>query len=109
MKKNLIYHACRMAFICGEEKVPWHLVCHAIRQGLELKSKTYILQDKDYKKYPQLKELVEWMRGARTQETEREATRILNEQLSWARHGIDVGNQQRPVRSGTKPNKANCK
>lgn len=72
-----------------------------------MKCKTYILQDKDYKKYPQLRELVEWMRGVRNQKTEKEAVRLLNEQLSWARHGFDVGNQQRPVRSGTKPKKAN--
>ncbi len=55
------------------------MVCHAIRQGMESPFITYRLQEKDYKKYPRLRELVEWMNGERTQETEREAVRKINE------------------------------
>lgn len=57
--EDAIYHACRVAFIAGEEGVPWYMVCHALRQGLDLDCKTYVLQEKDFKKYPQLKELVQ--------------------------------------------------
>ena len=57
---NPIYHACRVAFVCCEDKVPWHMVCHALRQGLGLKdSMTYKLQEKDFVQYPYLRELVE--------------------------------------------------
>lgn len=54
-----VYHACRVAFIAGNEKVPWHMVCHALRQGLKSKYVTYVLQEKDFKKYPVLRELVD--------------------------------------------------
>ncbi len=54
-----IYHACRVAFICGEENVPWHMVCHALRQGLNMRHcMTYELKEKDFEQYPQLRELV---------------------------------------------------
>lgn len=54
-----IYHACRIAFNCGDDKIPWNLVLHALREGLNLeKYKTHTLQDKDYEAYPQLRELV---------------------------------------------------
>lgn len=58
--KDAQYHACRLAFIAGEEGVPWHMVCHALRQGLGYNdSITYNLKEKDFKKYPQLRELVD--------------------------------------------------
>ena len=61
-KQDPIYHACRVAFIAGAEGVPWHMVCHALTQGLDLKDTfTYILKEKDFKEYPQLRELVEYL------------------------------------------------
>lgn len=60
-----IYHACREAFVCGQEKVPWHLVLHALREGLNMKEyQTYILQEKDYAEYPQLKLLLGYLHEA---------------------------------------------
>lgn len=57
-----IYHACRVAFNCGEEKIPWYMVCHALRQGLGMKDcMTYTLVEKDFEKYPELKELVDYL------------------------------------------------
>jgi len=55
-----MYHACRIAFNCGADKVPWHLVCNAIRQGCNLdKTVTHWLTDDNYAAYPELRELVE--------------------------------------------------
>jgi hypothetical protein len=55
-----IYHACRIAFNCGGDKVPWHLVCNALRQGCGFdKTVTHWLTEKDYNDYPELRELVE--------------------------------------------------
>ena len=57
MKQN-IYHACRLVHIATSEGVPWHYIVHALRQGLELDSKTYHLTQKDFDKYPQLQEII---------------------------------------------------
>lgn len=58
--RESIYHACRQAFVCGQEKVPWHLVVHALREGLDMESvKTYNLREENYQAYPQLRELVQ--------------------------------------------------
>jgi len=58
--ENPVYHACRVAFNCGTDGVPWHMVCHALRQGLGLKSAmTYTLTEKDFAAYPDLRELVD--------------------------------------------------
>lgn len=58
-----IYHACRQAFVCGQERVPWHLVVHALREGLGMeKFKTYNLTEENYKEYSQLRELVKWLK-----------------------------------------------
>jgi len=55
-----IYHACRVAFNCGADRVPWHLVCNALRQGCGFeKTITHHLTEADYAKYPELRELVE--------------------------------------------------
>jgi hypothetical protein len=60
--KTAIYHACRVAFNCGE-KIPWHMVCHALRQGLGLESAiTYRLQQKDFQKYRDLAELIQYLK-----------------------------------------------
>lgn len=57
--KNEMYHACRVAFLCGQEGVPWHMVLHAIREGLDMKEfQTYILSEQNKENYPQLKELI---------------------------------------------------
>lgn len=58
--RESIYHACRQAFVCGQEKVPWHLVVHALREGLGMEDvKTYNLKEKDYEEHNQLRELVD--------------------------------------------------
>jgi hypothetical protein len=58
-----VYHACRQAFVCGQERVPWHLVVHALREGLNMeKFKTYNLTEENYKEYSQLRELVSWLK-----------------------------------------------
>ena len=57
-----MFHACRVAFSCGAENVPWHMMLHALRQGLGLKG-TYTLQEKDYKEYPQLRELMDYLKA----------------------------------------------
>jgi len=60
-----IYHACRVAFLCGDEQVPWYMVCHALRQGLGMKNcMTYTLVEKDFAAYPQLRELVDRLKVA---------------------------------------------
>lgn len=64
MNKDAMYHACRLAFICGES-VSWNFVVHAIRQGLNLRSKTHTLTAKDFEKYPQLEGLVRELKRAR--------------------------------------------
>jgi hypothetical protein len=60
--KEAIYNACRLTSICSARAtyhhVPWHFIVHALRQGLNLKGKCYTLQEKDYKLYPELRELV---------------------------------------------------
>jgi succinylglutamate desuccinylase len=70
MNKNTvdaIYHACRQAFVCGQERVPWHMTLHAIREGLNMEDcKTYNLKEKDYEAHSQLRELVQWLRELRT-------------------------------------------
>ncbi len=64
--EDAIYHACRVAFNCGADEVPWHMTCHALRQGLGLKdSMTYTLQEKDFAAYPELRELVDRLMKAR--------------------------------------------
>lgn len=61
-----VYHACRLAFVCGDDKIPWHMVLHAIRQGLRMTAQqTHTLTDKDFKKYPRLKELVDTLHKVR--------------------------------------------
>jgi hypothetical protein len=58
-----IYHACRIAFNCGADRVPWHLVCNALRQGCDFDAAvTYWLTEKDYAAYPELRELVDRLR-----------------------------------------------
>ena len=60
MNKDAIWHALRTTFIAGEEGVPWHMAVHAFREGLNLKdTATYTLQEKDYKEYPILREIVD--------------------------------------------------
>jgi hypothetical protein len=58
-KMDEIYHALRVSFLAGREGVPWHMVCHALREGLNLDCKTYVLREKDYEEFPLLRELVE--------------------------------------------------
>ena len=60
--RNEVFNACRTAFCCGEDKVPWHLVLHALRQGLGFNG-TYTLQPKDYEAWPILRDLVEQLRS----------------------------------------------
>lgn len=61
--KANIYHACRQAFVCGQERVPWHMTLHAIREGLGMEDvKTYNLKEKDYENHSQLRELVSWLK-----------------------------------------------
>lgn len=61
-----LYHACRLSYLTGEEKIPWHMVVHAIRQGLAMTTfQTYTLQQKDFDQYPRLKELVEQLQTLR--------------------------------------------
>jgi hypothetical protein len=61
--KTSVYHACRQAFVCGQERVPWHFTVHALREGLNMKEfQTFILTEDQYKEYPQLRELVKWLK-----------------------------------------------
>jgi hypothetical protein len=61
-----IYHACRVAFNCGTDGVPWNLVCNALRQGLGYNDLiTYALTEKDFAAYPELRELVDKLKSAR--------------------------------------------
>ena len=53
------YHVLRVVYNCGADKVPWHMVLHAIRQGLNLDSKTYTLQEKDFDEFPILRGLMQ--------------------------------------------------
>lgn len=65
-KTNSMYHACRQAFVCGQEKVPWFMVVHALREGLGMDEyKTYTLTEVDYNNHSQLKELVERLNSSR--------------------------------------------
>jgi hypothetical protein len=65
-QKEALYHACRQTFVCADEGVPWYILVHALRQGLDFrKSKTYTLQKKDYDQYPQLRELIAELRKAK--------------------------------------------
>lgn len=74
MNKNTvdaIYHACRCAFICGQERVPWHMTLHAIREGLDMEDcKTYNLKEHDYQRYSQLRELVQQLKLSLSESTE---------------------------------------
>jgi len=52
MNNTQIYHACRVAFMCGEENVPWPMVLHAIREGLGMKElQTEILTEEENKEF----------------------------------------------------------
>jgi hypothetical protein len=54
---------CQDRHNCGDNKIPWNFVLHALREGLNINEhKTYTLQDKDYKAYPQLRELVDQLK-----------------------------------------------
>ena len=60
---DAMYHACRVAFCCGQDKVPWHLVVHALREGLNMEDvKTYNLREENYVAHPELRELVQWLK-----------------------------------------------
>jgi len=69
MNKELteaIYHCCRVAFCLGEDEYPWHMVLHALRQGLDLRDTvTYTLQDKDFEQYPELRDMIKKLERAR--------------------------------------------
>lgn len=57
MNQTDAYHMCRLAFICGEEHVPWYMMVHAIRQSLGIADK-YNFSADDARTYPQLYEFM---------------------------------------------------
>lgn len=57
MEINL-YHACRLAFLAGNEGLPWQMVLHVLREATFPELATYTLTEEDYKTYPLLKELL---------------------------------------------------
>ncbi len=64
MDKTVIYHACRVAYCLGKSKTSWIWVLHALREGLGMKTfMTYKLKPKDFKKYPELKELMDFLKS----------------------------------------------
>jgi succinylglutamate desuccinylase len=68
MNKTAMYHSLRTTFLAGEEDVPWHMVLHALREGLAIKhTVTYTLQEKDYKEYPILREVVAYLKDINNQ------------------------------------------
>lgn len=63
MNKDAVYHACRVSFVAAEEGVPWHMVLHALREGLELRDyMTHKLTEEELNRHPQLRELMERLR-----------------------------------------------
>jgi hypothetical protein len=65
-QKEAMYHACRLVHIATDEGVPWYMLVHALRQGLDFrKSKTYTLKEKDLQQYPQLREVITKLREAK--------------------------------------------
>ncbi len=61
IEQENLYHACRVAFSCGADKVPWHMVLHTLRQGLGIKG-NYEIGPKDYEAWPQLRELMDYLK-----------------------------------------------
>ena len=64
LKSDNLYHACRLAFCAGHDKIPWHFVLHAIREGIGIES-SYKLGPLDYQAYPDLEHLVNHLKGLR--------------------------------------------
>lgn len=65
-QKEAMYHACRLVHVATDEGVPWHMLLHALRQGLDFrKAKTYTLKEKDFQQYPQLREVIAKLREAK--------------------------------------------
>lgn len=57
-QKDELYHACRLAYVWGDEGKPWHLLLAALRQALCPHTLTYKLTDADLEKYPELNEIL---------------------------------------------------
>jgi hypothetical protein len=78
-QKEALYHACRLVHVATDEGVPWHMLVHALRQGLDFrKSKTHTLTKKDLQKYPQLREVITKLREAKRDKT-RERKKVANQ------------------------------
>lgn len=61
MKENL-YHVARLAYLCGQEDVPWHYMVRLLRQGIRYDGDSpQELRPEVFEKHPQLKELLEKM------------------------------------------------
>ena len=62
-RKAAIYHACRLVSGLTDDGLGWHILLHAIREGLEMsKYSTYLLRPKDFKQHPELKELIDQLK-----------------------------------------------
>jgi hypothetical protein len=75
MDNEALYHALRLCFNAGADGINWGYVLHAIREGIDSPHITHILQEKDYKKHPELREIVEKLKLFRVSVVELERQR----------------------------------
>jgi hypothetical protein len=55
--KEEVYHACREVYNAAQSGVPWHIMVHALREGLGIPG-NYKLGPKDYEAWPVLEEVI---------------------------------------------------